>query len=70
MMQRQPDGTVIAFLTRDMEPVAPSQAEMVKIIKPNGNVTFAYRPNDGTNPTVSPSIRARIRQYWQNGDLP
>jgi hypothetical protein len=37
---KQKDGTIVVYLKKDFTPVEKAQAEMVKIIKPNGDVTF------------------------------
>jgi hypothetical protein len=34
------DGTMVVYLTKDFVPVEKEKAELVKIIRPDGTVTF------------------------------
>ena len=43
MIEIKPDGTVIAYITKDLRPADKSTAEMVKITRPDGSIQWGYR---------------------------
>ena len=47
MIETLPDGTIVAYLTRDFQPTDKDTAEMVEVTYPDGSVKFGFVPDAG-----------------------